>query len=429
MAVFTRDNGTTVTFGTGATALTTWHEIPIVDPGTPLSTLTGFGKHDPLKVWKTQPSVRKVVEFTARGVGSVPLHAFERVADNDRRRAAGSPLESALHRPMRFVSGYRLMHDLTVDVCMYDLWCVALIEGELQRVPPRLLDVTSDFLGNVTGIGMKTPKGTIDLFDFPLAFDAGWHTAAATGVSPIATLSSIIDEQARAVEWRRAQWDESAKVSGLLTHPKSLEGQKRERFLNSWREFKSAKAGGTPLLEDGMAYQQLNSLSPADAKDIEGRQLTDVEVASAFHIPPELVGARAGTFSNIAAFRQMLFGPTLGPVMEAFEQAFNAEIVPALADRPGMYVEFNREAAMAGSFLEQAEVLSRSTGGPWLTRNEARGRANMPAIEGGDELIVPKNVSEGGLASPADTAPTGKTEGEPWFVPADAPTTDPTGEA
>lgn len=408
MATLLRADGSSVTFGAGPPTRTTWHEIPVVDPGTPLSTLSGFGKHDPLKVWKTQPSVRKVVEFTARGIGSVPLHGYERAGDNDRRRAAGSVLETTLHRPQRFVSGYRLMHDITVDLCMYDLWCVALIDGELQRIPPRLLDVEADFLGNVTAIGMKTPHGRVDLLDFPLAYDAGWHPSAASGVSPLATLSSIIDEQARAVQWRTAVWDESAKVSGLLTHPKSLEGTKRERFLNAWREFKSSKAGGTPLLEDGMTYQPIDALTPADAKDIEGRQLTDVEVASAFHIPPELVGARAGTFSNIAAFRQMMFGPTLGPVMEGLEQAFNAEIVPALAERPAMYVEFNRESAMAGSFAEQSEVLSRSTGGPWLTRNEARGRQNLPALEGADELVVPKNVTEGGLASPADTAPTGE---------------------
>lgn len=429
MATFTDVDGS-VTWGAGVPTRTTWGEIPVVDPGTPLSVLSGFGKHDPLKVWREQPSIRKVVEFTARGIASVPLHGFERVSDNDRRRASGSVLEGALRRPQRFVSGYRLVHDITVDLCMYDMWCVALIDGELQRIPPRLLDITSDFLGNVVGIRMMTPKnGRFDLEDFPLAFDAGWHPAKATGVSPLTTLSSLMDEQARAVKWRTAQWDESAKVSGLLKHPKSLEGQKRERFLNAWREFKSAKAGGTPLLEDGMEYQPVDALKPIDAKDIEGRQLTDIEVASAYHIPPELVGARAGTFANIAAFRQMLFGPTLGPVMESIEQAFNAEIVPALADGPSMYVEFNRESAMAGSFTEQAEVLSRSTGGPWLTRNEARGRANMPALDGADELIVPKNVSEGGLASPADTAPTGKAEGEPWFVPAGAATTAPKGEA
>jgi hypothetical protein len=41
-----------------------------------------------------------------------------------------------------------------------------------------------------------------------------------------------------------------------------------------------------------------------------------------------------------------------------------------------------------------------------MTRNEARARLNLPALEGADELIVPLNVIEGGLASANDTDPT-----------------------
>ncbi|WP_344089172.1 hypothetical protein, partial [Luedemannella helvata] len=37
--------------------------------------------------------------------------------------------------------------------------------------------------------------------------------------------------------------------------------------------------------------------------------------------------------------------------------------------------------------------------------NETRARNNLSAIEGGDSLITPMNVTEGGLASPRDTAP------------------------
>ena len=59
------------------------------------------------------------------------------------------------------------------------------------------------------------------------------------------------------------------------------------------------------------------------------------------------------------------------------------------------YAEFDITAKLAGSFEGQASVLSTSTGGPWMTRNEARARQNPPAIEGGDELIVPMNVTEG----------------------------------
>ena len=58
---------------------------------------------------------------------------------------------------------------------------------------------------------------------------------------------------------------------------------------------------------------------------------------------------------------------------------------------------------MKGSFEEQATSLQTAVGGPWLTRNEARARQNLPQIEGGDELITPLNVLIGGQASPTDS--------------------------
>ena len=123
--------------------------------------------------------------------------------------------------------------------------------------------------------------------------------------------------------------------------------------MRGWADFRDGRAAGTPILEDGMQYVPVGStVSPADSKDIEGRQLTDVEVCSAFHIPPELVGARQGTFSNISAFRSMLFGPTLGPQFTQFEEAFNSEVVPALDGSPGIYAELDREAAMRSAGVE-----------------------------------------------------------------------------
>ena len=58
---------------------------------------------------------------------------------------------------------------------------------------------------------------------------------------------------------------------------------------------------------------------------------------------------------------------------------------------------------MAGSFEEQATVMSSSVGAPWMSRNEARARLNLPRIDGGDALVTPLNVLIGGQSSPRDS--------------------------
>jgi phage portal protein BeeE len=381
---------------------------------------------DPATMWKTQPALRKVVSFAARQIGSIPWHAYRRVSDTDRQRMAGSPAEAKLNQPARFVTGYTLWRNIAIDAMLYDLFCVLNLDGTLVRIPPRLLEIRSDFLGQVIKIILRTPgnEEDIDLTDAPLALSFGWSANGGGGVSPLFTLAQILEENRRSVEWRASQWENTPKMSGILRRPADAPGWKpeqRDRFLASWREWRDTpKAGGSPLLEDGMSYDILEGIKPVDAKDIEGRQLTDAEVASAFHIPPELVGAREGNFSNISAFRQMLFGPTLGPIFTEMQQAVNAGLITSLDASPDLYVEMDRDSAINGSFLEQAKLLSTLVGGPVMTRAEGRAKLNLRYIDGTDELIVPMNVTEGGQASPQDTG----TQNEADDTAPDNPTPD-----
>lgn len=376
--------------------------IPVMDRPVLLSDYTA-PKHHPRTVWKTQPSLRKVVSFAARNVAVVPLHIYVRESDTNRVRDTASEAAKLLSQPSPFVSLPRLLDHLVVDMMLYDKWMVLYDGTALRRVPAKLIEVKSDFLGGVTSLGVRGPNNEVlDVTDAVLAYDAGWSDDGEGGISPMKTLAVLLDEQLQAIQWRAEAWENAARLTGVLTTEKTLAKQNRDRLKASWAAFRSKSAGGVPLLEDGVKFQTIEPRKPVDSSDLQGRQLTDVEVASAYHIAPELVGARAGTFSNIKAFREMLYGPTLGPILTRIEAAFNERIIPQLAPE-GAYCEFNRESAMAGSFAEQAAYLQKTVGGPYMTRAEARALQNLPHIDGTEELITPMNVTEGGLADPSDT--------------------------
>ena len=150
------------------------------------------------------------------------------------------------------------------------------------------------------------------------------------------------------------------------------------------------------------------SVSPEAAQYIEARKLTREEVAAAFHVPPPMVGILDhATFSNITEQHKNLYQDTLGPLLEQLQQEFEAQLFPDFPDlEPArFYLEFNLQEKLRGTFEEQASILQTATGAPWLTRNEARARQNLPAVDGGDDLVVPLNVLIGGQASPTDSAP------------------------
>lgn len=392
--------------------------IPVADPGVPLAELN---KARVEAIWRTQPNVRKVVDFCARNIASIPLHTFERVSDTDRPRITDHVLAATLGSPQPRVAPYRFWHAVLSDGLLYDRWAVIMESREdggmdLVRVPAWRLRLDSDALGRVTsawfwvGEQVRREDGDVDgwrpLNLGALMFDHGYAPKSA-GLSPLETLADILAESAEAVTYRRQVWNNGARVPAWISRPAGADWspEAKARFGTGFRSAFTAdgpNAGGVPLLEDGMELHGLDAFKPQDTQDLEGRRLTAIEVAAAYHIAPELVGAQQGNYSNVKEFRQMLYRDSLGPYITAWEGAINAQLVPELAGDRKLYVEANVESKLRGSFEEQAQILSTSTGAPWMTRAEARGRVNLPQIDGADELVVPLNVLVGGQASPRD---------------------------
>jgi HK97 family phage portal protein len=395
--------------------------IPVMDPGTPLAYWIG-GNADAEHMWRTQPSVRKVIGFAARNVASIPLHVHERVSDTERRRVTDHPLASVMSSPRPRKGSYRFWEAVLSDGMLYDRWAVLKRLADdgsmhLSRVPSWRLRFTTDALSEDEHAWFWNGDEWIELNLDDLIFDYGYAPKTA-GLSPVETLRDLLDESAEAVEYRRQVWANGARAPQYVARPKEAGDwtpEQRERFVAGMRAYvkDGAKAGGIPLLEDGMKLEDGARMPSSDVLDLEGRKLSEVVVASAWHIAPELIGAREGNYSNVDAYRQMLYRDSLGPYITAWEQAINVGLTPDLADGRPLYVEANIESKLRGSFLEQAKVLQSATGAPWMLRDEARALMNRPPVPGGDQLVVPLNVLIGGQASPQDSGTQNERSGRP----------------
>lgn len=393
--------------------------IPVMDPGSPLEFMLG-DKSQVERFWRTQPKLRLVVDFIARNVASIPLHTFERVSDVERLRVTDHPLASTLSTPQPRTGAFRFWRNVISDGLLYDRWCVLKVQTddgrvELLQVPSWRLRIDVDPLRRVTGLrywqGDSIEPGDDEWVEIPLEsaiYDFGYAPRTA-GLTPVHTLQDILEESAEAVRYRRDVWQNGARMPGYVHRPVDAPdwgADQRDRFGSAMKATygrDGSNAGGLAVLEDGMEIRKTDIFSPQAAADLEGRRLTATEVASAFHIAPELVGAQQGNYSNVREYRQMFYRDSLGPYIKAWEDALNAQLVPDLAAGRSLYVEANIESKLRGSFEEQAKVTTTAVGGPWMTVNEARAHRNLSPVDGGDELIVPLNVTQGGQASPVDS--------------------------
>lgn len=380
------------------------------DPGVPF---LSSQVEDIEVLWKSQPNLRKVVSFAARNIASIPLRVYRREADDSRVRVRDNPLARLLEQPSGSVGATRFWYGVLTEALLWDKW--ALLVGQdsegnptLTHIPAWRLSLKVDGLNQLVSAKyiMDSPGAGVQEYT-PIDLDRAivWYGYAPNGAgSPMVnTLIDVLAEGAEAVQYRRQIWENGARVpqwiSRPLEAPKWSDAAKRKwgRGFRSAYSGTGAKAGGVPVLEDGMQLNGSESFSPKVTEDLEGRRLSAVEVASAFHIAPELVGVREGTFASVDAYRQMLYRESLGPYIDDWVQALNAQLLPMVTDEKGLYIEPHLDAKLRGSFLEEAQMITTSTGAPWMSVDEARTIQNMPKLD--DDYakpVRPLNLVYGG---------------------------------
>lgn len=365
------------------------------------------------ELWRRQPALRMVTSFLAHNIAQVPQHAFTRQANGDRKRLDRThPLSRALTRPdAPRLTAYDLMYALVLDVCLEDRYAAQVFinaDGEAQvvRMPPKMWKFERDSTDRPRSITCRRKDGT----EYTIALDrALWIDGFPSdeNTSPIEAIRGILAEADMAADYRRELWANGGRMPGWISREKPWTPAERERFRAGWQKYAAGgiRAGQAPVLEDGMEYHELaNGITPENGQQLESRKLSIAEVANSYHVPPQMVGQDAkSSYNSVAGYREMLYSDTLGTWFERLDQAFNMRLVPQLADPDQVFVEFNVAAKLRLAFEEQARIFQTATGGPIMTRAEARRRLNLPYIEGTDDLIVPLNVTEGGQASPTDS--------------------------
>ena len=387
--------------------------------GIPASVAVTVEDVDVGRMYETQPALRTVVDFIARNIAQLPLKVYRQDGD-DRVRDRDGTIARLIRDPNPYMTRYELIRDTVCDLKLYDfaLWVVGrdAKSGSGWQIRQIPVPWVTEWIGDgfaydrfafIDGAGSRIEVDA----DSCVVFHGYAPGDPRCGSSAVQALKETIREQMSAQQFRRSTWDNAMRITGYIKRPPSVEPWEepaRKRFADSVRMAwgkDGERAGGTPVFEDGMEYHSVE-FSTKEKDWAQGVQLSREEVAAAFHVNPALIWHSEGqTYASAKDNARALYVDTLAPDLEFIASRATKRLTEITGD-VGVYAEFDLQAKLMGSFEEQASVLQSSVGAPWMSRNEARARMNLPAVENGDELITPLNVVEGGLASPNDTDPT-----------------------
>ena len=372
----------------------------------------------PRKLYETQENLYAVVSFLSGSVAQLPLKVYIRDGETDRRRDRESTASKLLWRPNSDQTAYELWYSVMVELLLMGsavLWLLPDSDSDsgLQlRVIPREWIKSTDYETNYAPSVLKVSTGyarTIEIKRSEFCEFRMYEPGNPAGyLSPINALKQTLYEQIQADRFRTEVWRSSGRFNSYITRPANVQpwdDEQRKRWVTAFREAwrdGGENAGKSPVLEDGMEIKtyQFNS---KEAQYAETKQLSREDVASAYHINPSLIWhTQTQTYASAKDNARALYADCLGPILQMLQQRVNSFLLPMIGADSRTYVEFDLGEKLKGSFEERASILQTATGGPWMTRNEARADNNLPPVPGGDELIVPLNVIEGGQASPTD---------------------------
>lgn len=380
--------------------------------------------HSIAELYRTQPNLRAVVSFLADNAAQVPWKVYERASDNDRVRVTDSPAALLLARPNASMTAYEYKQRIYSDILLYDMHVSIIGPDSDAESGWALRPVPATWVSEYKGTSPWSPEAIIlrnpngRAIEVPASAFVLFHGYApddmSRACSPVEALADVLHEQIESNSYRRQMWRNGGRFNAYISRPSDVEQWKPEafeRFKQSWDESWAGRAatqgGKMPILEDGMQIKTV-PFSAHDAEWAEAKKLGREDVAGVYNVNPALIWPGSGqTYASAKENARALYNDTLAPklLMPVVERV-NADILTRIGEERGHYVEYDLSVKLQGSFEERASVIQSAVGGPWMTRDEARAMFNLPHIDGAEELIVPLNVIEGGLASPRDTDPT-----------------------
>ncbi|XZK28617.1 phage portal protein [Clostridium perfringens] len=214
------------------------------------------------------------------------------------------------------------------------------------------------------------------------------------GIAPLDYLKCTVENGRATQEFVNKFFKNGLSTKGVIQYVGDLDEKAKRTFR---KEFESMNNGlenahSVSLLPLGYQFQPL-SLSMADAQFLENSKLTKREIAAAFGMKSyHLNDLERATFNNLTEQQKDFYITTLQPSLTNYEQEMQDKLFSQYETLKDVRVEFNVDTILRSDIKTRYESYRIGIQSGFLSPNEVRKKENLPAKEGGDELLANGNM-------------------------------------
>ena len=211
------------------------------------------------------------------------------------------------------------------------------------------------------------------------------------GISVREQLASTIQSGAKAQQLINAMYDSGMTAKAVLQYTGSQNDQNVKQLIKEMGSYLKGegKSGADKLIPmpQGFTLTPLN-MKLADSQFLEVKQYTALQIAAVFGVKPYQVGDYTKSSYASAEAQQLSFlVDTLLYIVKQYEEETGYKILTDTDEANGYHAKLNTAVMLRADQQTQINTLSAAVSNFLMTPNEAREKLDLPAKEGGDQLL------------------------------------------
>lgn len=343
------------------------------------------------------------LKVLSESIGKLPLKIIQHNDDNGVTTNRKHPLYEILHeRPNPYMTAttfwstveYNRNHCGNAFVWIQGagrntkLWILPSPEVQIWYDDAKLLADVPDIYYLYSAGGKMYSFGSEEILHFKSSnmFDG------ITGISVRDQLAMTIKGNEKAQSLLNNMYSNGFTAKAVLQYTGSLSDENAKKFTAGIEAYAKGKLKDQGIeniipIPLGASIQPLN-VKLADNQFVEVKQYSSLQIASAFGIKPYQIGDYTKSSYASAEAQQLSFlVDTLLFIIKQYEEEISYKLLTDDERANGMRAKFNIAVILRADLKTQIDTLSTAVNSFIYTPNEARALLDMPAKEGGDELL------------------------------------------